>query len=204
MVIAGHNDAHPRFRLRTAMLAVGLAALLLLVICGYPRFWEPQVGVVDPGYGTVTIQTTSGRRVLIDLRGALFAVATVMIVLGLVLRRIKWGITPMRFPKITIRRLMIAVMVLALPLGLCMERRSRFLAIAESHRQAFLGSDAIRLEIPYIHDVYVYDSAGRLLSEPERTRKMERSNWHFALEKKYREAALMPWLPVPPDPPEPD
>jgi hypothetical protein len=30
------------------------------------------------------------------------------------------------------------------------------------------------------------------------------NRWHEVLEKKYREAARYPWLPVAPDPPEPE
>jgi hypothetical protein len=33
--------------------------------------------------------------------------------------------------------------------------------------------------------------------------EVKKSAWHAALAEKYRHAALYPWLPVEPDPPEP-
>jgi hypothetical protein len=33
---------------------------------------------------------------------------------------------------------------------------------------------------------------------------MDRSDHHAAMAEKYRQAARQPWLPVAPDPPEPD
>lgn len=110
----------------------------------------------------------------------------------------------MRMPGIRIRTLMIAVAVLAIPLGVCMERRSRFLRLAEQHE---------RIAADGISDLMIFDNsgsrlrycdrAGRELDESEAERRMALNSWHDALGFNYRRAARSPWLPVAPDPPRP-
>jgi hypothetical protein len=111
----------------------------------------------------------------------------------------------MRMPRFRVRTLMIVVAVLALPLGLCMERRSRFLRLAAEHaREAYRGGSAL----PMIFDnsgpePRYCDDSGRELSASEAEQRIALNSWHDSLALKYRRAAASPWLPVEPDPPEP-
>jgi hypothetical protein len=95
----------------------------------------------------------------------------------------------MRLPRarlrFTVRRMMVAVAVVACIFWaslLIMERRRRFLIIAGSHRMP----DARFLRH---HDA---DSELRLV------------RWHDEMQAKYEFAAAHPWLPVAPDPPDPE
>jgi hypothetical protein len=85
----------------------------------------------------------------------------------------------MKLPRLTIRRLMIVVAVVAMIFGtgIWMYRRSvNFRAIADDHQR-------------------------RLLDLPLSKQQV---SWHLDLIEKYRFAEHYPWLPVPPDPPEPE
>jgi hypothetical protein len=100
----------------------------------------------------------------------------------------------MRLPRMTTRRWMIAVAVDAVPLGVVLERRSRFLTLSHYHKvQA--GS--------LVFDV----RGGRDAMRPIVTRKdgtrisYALHNWHDSLRWKYQQAARYPWLPSWPDPP---
>jgi hypothetical protein len=82
----------------------------------------------------------------------------------------------------TIRRLMIAVALMALVAGLFAgleRRRLRLLDVARVH------ADPIRVM-----------TAETDIDRPE-------WQWHFAMYAKYSQAARRPWLPLAPDPPEP-
>ena len=83
----------------------------------------------------------------------------------------------MRFPRLTIRRLMIVVAIVALLLAtflLLNDRRKRFAILANSH--GLRAIDEVKANRP-----------GR----------------HYQLWEKYTYAAHHPWLPVASDPPEP-
>jgi hypothetical protein len=93
----------------------------------------------------------------------------------------KGGPTAMKRPRFTVRRLMVAVAVAGLLIAGWIEgerRRVRFLAIADDHS-------------------WGADSAIGVISR-------EKMAWHETMEGKYERAARYPWLPVPPDPPEPE
>jgi hypothetical protein len=91
----------------------------------------------------------------------------------------------------TTRRWMIAVAVVAVAsaIGLGLRRRSaRFDRLAD-HHFALAGPSYPR-------------PTGWELSGPAIFTPL--GSWHFALARKYHRAARRPWLPVPPDPPEPE
>lgn len=88
----------------------------------------------------------------------------------------------MRMPRFRIRTIMVAVAVVAIPLGVCMERRSRFLGLAAQHNES---------GIIYVSTYMDRSAYGA-------------SEWHRLLADKYERAARYPWLPVEPHPPEPE
>jgi hypothetical protein len=115
----------------------------------------------------------------------------------------------MRLPHVrfTVRRMMIAVALLALFLGgwVWMERRSaRFSDLANwHHRQitcVFFGS-------PGPDGKFIYeasDSPQRDGDPPVSLRQQRIDTWRRQIAVKYWDAARHPWLPVEPDPPEPE
>ena len=95
----------------------------------------------------------------------------------------------MPWVRFTVRRLMIAVAVAGVALGawgIVARRRARFERLF-SHHFGLAGPSVNRSFDPG-HRVFV-TAKGR---------------WHHDLAMKYAEAARRPWLPVVPDPPEPD
>jgi hypothetical protein len=90
----------------------------------------------------------------------------------------------MRLPRMTTRRWMILVAVvgMALDLWVLLQRRTeRFTRIAEYHES---------------HDPYLRPRFSWYIPPFE--------VWHHQMALKYRRAADEPWLPVAPDPPEPN
>lgn len=111
----------------------------------------------------------------------------------------------MRWLRIRVRTLMIAVAALAMPLGICMERRSRFLSLAERHeREATEESSALMIFDNSGPNLKYCDRQGRELSEAEALRRIAVNSWHDLLALKYRRAAQSPWRLVEPDPPMPE
>ncbi len=87
-------------------------------------------------------------------------------------------------PHLTIRRLMLVLAVAATVAGWAIERHKRFGDLARRHATALaLGTD----------------SGGVVLTFDTPTRR-----WRSGLRAKYERAARYPWLPVEPDPPEPE
>lgn len=80
-----------RFRIRTIMIAVALAALLLAGTVALRRFWEPRVEVIDRGNGTVTIlhSHVTVTHVWISPWGVVLAASVVIVALGWASRRRK-------------------------------------------------------------------------------------------------------------------
>jgi hypothetical protein len=103
----------------------------------------------------------------------------------------------MNLPRVrfTVRRLMIAVAIVAILFGAVYRlasRRARFLAIAQHHRESITDED------PLLKAYFsVLDGESRSLLTPI-------NRWHHAMTSRYRHAADHPWLPVAPDPPEPE
>jgi hypothetical protein len=87
----------------------------------------------------------------------------------------------LRCPRFTVRRMMVAVALLGLALGFLAERRARFLRIAARYEQATLAYRTYGGF--YMPRGFFYD---------------------LEMESKYKRAARYPWLPVMPDPPEPN
>ena len=98
----------------------------------------------------------------------------------------------MRLPRLrfTVRRLMLAVAIVAVILGAASgvrRRAERFRMIESYHRRN-----------------YHFSFVGNPSLDAEKTAKfIARNNWHNAMTMKYGDAADHPWLPIPPDPPEP-
>jgi hypothetical protein len=87
-------------------------------------------------------------------------------------------------PRLTVRRLMIAVAVMGSALGITIERSQRFRWIAARHR----GEVPI---LPRLKPIGMPDERWRLFE------------WHQLMARKYEYAARHPWLPIAPDPPKP-
>jgi hypothetical protein len=98
-------------------------------------------------------------------------------------------------PRFTVRRLMIAVAIigLALALAVMLKRSGEFRALAE--KQAYYEAGSL---------AYADDARGEG-GDPQRVARGEQmAAYHRALKAKYERAARYPWLPVEPDPPEPE
>ena len=90
----------------------------------------------------------------------------------------------MKLPRLTIRRLMVAVAVVAAPLA--------------------CGAWAARRAATF-REISAYHALEWSRIDTTGTQEVDaRAEWHRAMEMKYRDAARYPWLPVAPDPPEPE
>jgi hypothetical protein len=103
----------------------------------------------------------------------------------------------MRLPRVrfTVRRLMIAVAVVGISIGCAVGRRTAFLARAEGHR--------VRSGVFVYHNAdgtSLWEIVGRDGSRISEARR----SYHKDMLWKYQRAARYPWLPVWPDPPEPE
>jgi hypothetical protein len=92
-------------------------------------------------------------------------------------------------PQFTVRRLMVAVAIMGIVLGVTIERRDCFRRIAAHHQAEFKKLVSRHPEIVYGH--------------PSDEPIMRRLEWHEPMPLKYDNAARSPWLPVVPDSPEP-
>ena len=115
----------------------------------------------------------------------------------------------MRFPRprFTLRPLMLAVAIGAMFLGVWIwgeRRKARFLALADwHHRQIvciFFGYEG-----PDGDFTYEATSTSQKSGDPPVSPHRQRiDTWHRKMALKYWRAACYPWLPVEPDPPEPN
>jgi hypothetical protein len=92
----------------------------------------------------------------------------------------------MRMPRFrfTVRRMMVAVAIVGLASGVLIERHRRFDRLAKEHINEYwkyVPEDELRPREP----------------NPE-------ADWHLIMYFNYDHAARYPWLPVAPDPPEPE
>ena len=108
----------------------------------------------------------------------------------------------MRLPRMTTRRWMVAVLIIGLLMGGVVggyrlrRRYDNFVFCIQSH-------GVVLSFCREKHDPFWREIVGRYhgpISEAELLREIE---YHEAMYRKYRHAALYPWLPVEPDPPEP-
>jgi hypothetical protein len=95
----------------------------------------------------------------------------------------------MRLPRLrfTVRRMMVAVVILAVPLGAIAELRRR-----HEHYRWLASYHAGKAGITNMNP-----------SSPRPTFGTLREIWRYDLSRKYMEAAARPWLAVAPDPPDP-
>ena len=98
---------------------------------------------------------------------------------------------PLRF---TVKRMMVAVALVGTGLGVAIERRKRFERIADHHRAEF---QRLARRLPQI-------GYGDPFDDPILGPVWRRLEWHEPMRLKYEHAARYPWLPVEPDPPEPE
>ena len=101
-------------------------------------------------------------------------------------------------PRITVRRLMIAVALIALGMGV---GRVAWLGITYRRRADW---HAVRHEIARDRVVWAERMVGRgYLAPGAKLAAESEADYHAALGRKYEHAAARPWLPVEPDPPGP-
>jgi hypothetical protein len=99
----------------------------------------------------------------------------------------------MRLPRLTVRRLMIAVAIVGMTLGVvvwCKRRHDRFVghvSLYERERENTAG---------------IWSGPSKVI-EARRELARRRGRYFYAMAAKYRFAARYSWLPVEPDPPEP-
>jgi hypothetical protein len=114
-----------------------------------------------------------------------------------------------RFPRMTMRRWIVAVVVVIGPMIgggvlLIRQRRDYFLTLAQSHQNEAASSmargTALKSRLGSISGMS--PEIGQIYRDYDRM--MDRANHHTAMAHKYEHAARYPWLPVEPDPPEPD
>jgi hypothetical protein len=108
----------------------------------------------------------------------------------------------MRMPRFrfTIRRMMVAVAIVGALFGVLglWQRSAAYAAIAERHADEELAIVALALDALTARD------GPRLPTGLTLRMLMSRAVLHHKLARKYRRAARYPWLPVAPDPPEPE
>ncbi len=92
-------------------------------------------------------------------------------------------------PRFTVRRLMVAVAIMGIVLGVTIERRNRFRKIAAQHQAEF---ENLVNRSPYV----TFGNLGEAIN-----RRLE---WHYTMRLKYENAAHHPWLPVSPDSSNPE
>ena len=107
--------------------------------------------------------------------------------------------------RFTIRRMMVAVAIVALLLGgdVLRRKRSGYLARADAEAARELES---RAKVK-VYEGAIETSAAPSVAEGYRHRVemyRDEANHHGRLRRKYARAARYPWLPVEPDPPEPE
>lgn len=110
----------------------------------------------------------------------------------------------MRMPRFRLRTMMAVLAVVAIPFGVCAERRARFLSIADRHFDEI--SDVVFAGYQGADGEWIYEATSDRQNEgdpPLSSREQSIATWYRHLAWKYQDAAAQPWLPVAPDPPEP-
>jgi hypothetical protein len=103
----------------------------------------------------------------------------------------------MRLAKMTTRRWIVAVAVVALVLGIVafVRRRAQFRALADYHAETARRIRSAHVWVTRPGGAFVHTTA--LAPRPV-------IDYHATLAVKYEHAARYPWLPVEPDPPPPE
>src|SRR4051812_3987507 len=102
----------------------------------------------------------------------------------------------MRWPRMRVRTLMIAVVLAAIVLMgyVLRERRSRYLQRAGAHAQAEFLAHVVHTSFKPHVSLEERRRISRAMNSPAK------ADYHSPLKEKYEHAARYPWLPVPPDP----
>jgi hypothetical protein len=107
----------------------------------------------------------------------------------------------MGLPQITIRRMMVAIALVAVILAAWIERIEMKRRSVEYELRAFRhGLDGY----PYKYGTLPYTRVHLNSDRPPPAPDSRKAAYHDAMSSKWSEAALRPWLPVEPDPPEPE
>jgi hypothetical protein len=99
-------------------------------------------------------------------------------------------------PRFTVRRLMVVVAILALALTVYAgieRRRARLQRVAQHHWEKAAANSVVQADA----NRTIYRASASL-------RNRQLAHYHVNLAYKYANAARYPWLPVAPDPPEPE
>lgn len=99
---------------------------------------------------------------------------------------------------------MAVLAAVAIPFGVCAERRARFLAIADRHFDEI--SNVVFAGYQGADGEWIYEATSHRQNEddpPLSSREQRIATWHRHRAWKYRDAAEQPWLPIEPDPPAP-
>jgi hypothetical protein len=102
----------------------------------------------------------------------------------------------MKPPRFTVRRLMVAVAIVALALTVYAgieRRRARLQRVAQHHWEEVAANSVVQADA----NRTIYRASASF-------RNRQLANYHVNLANKYANAARYPWLPVAPDPPEPE
>jgi hypothetical protein len=117
----------------------------------------------------------------------------------------------MKLPRVrlTVRELIFVVTVAGIGAGFevrLMQRRARFLDLASAHASQVVPLvHTWALTAPRRICIEGWETAnGRVYSAQEGALIERKNEWHRTVSAKYRLAANRPWLPVEPDPPEPE
>ncbi len=117
--------------------------------------------------------------------------------------RASLGNKPISLPRFTVRRLMLAVAVVAVILGVMgflARVRTNRLKLATYHLDQRGGVVIESFHVAQNRTIDTYFKPG---GEKMTDLEVRMFHWHDALAKKYTQAAETYWLPVEPDPPQP-
>jgi hypothetical protein len=201
-VLRGGGSDTFRRRFLLGFEVCGWAAVAAYIVsCSRPARWS-LVSVLLPfqtGYMLAPYVGESWRNlkfwnILVD--------TAILISLPLILATVGGLMFSVRF---TMRRIVVAVAVIAIVLGalVTMGRRiRRFDGLATYHESQIMG---VMYGTPgpdrtMTFSLSSHDRNGRPL--PPQQQIIDR--WHFQMKERYRRAAVRPWLPIEPDPPEPE
>ncbi len=112
----------------------------------------------------------------------------------------------MKFPRMTIRRAMIALAILAVPLsflsGEMLSRRETYLGDTAYHARREAEERRNLTGFGLARHAGTADANSSSIVKMERASRL-RVTYHADLKRKYQKAAAYPWVSVPPDPRDP-
>jgi hypothetical protein len=180
-----------RLRIRTLLVAVASAATGCAAATRYIRYivYPDIVLGLAESYYTETIVTTA----------AVIGVGTHVALLGVLAL----------LPRMTTRWWMVAVAIVAALLAVKVHLSrvaDQYRAIAKQHQsQSFAVSSGKQWDGSSPDGRWsIHIGTTEPNAEELKGRELALFLWHYKLSHKYEDAALCPWFPVPPDPPEPN